>query len=281
MIIADQSPQGIFDDDCLKLADLHSDAVDYPKSGQPVSLDKIPKLKFRAKPDWNAPETVTSDSDKFYPSTRAIGKLFRSIDLPDLRSVRDRARRSQKKQPKEGHEFSLEEVLAAFHLDDTNKEEDVVRMAVEDRVQFFIDTRPLDEDAINYASQLFNRYASELRTICTTHTLTYSRSSMLTEEEAMIGTIVAKCSQPRKRKDLMAKLREQTNLLVTAIREDLMGDEDLPLEDALTRAWVAWELSAVEKDAFGAKSFGWVALGGIFEVIKDIEERDKQEGSRF
>jgi len=156
-----------------------------------------------------------------------------------------------------------------------------VRMAVEDRVQFFIDTRPLDEDAINYASQLFNRYASELRTICTTHTLTYSRSSMLTEEEAVMGTIVAKCSQPRKRKDLMAKLREQTNLLVTAIREDLMGDEDLPLEDALTRAWVAWELSAVEKDAFGAKSFGWVALGGIFEVIKDIEERDKQEGSRF
>jgi RNA-dependent RNA polymerase len=281
LIIADQSRQGIFDDDCLKLADLHSDAVDYPKSGQPVSLDKIPKLKFRAKPDWNAPETVTSDSDKFYQSTRAIGKLFRSIDLPDLRSVRDRARRSQKKQPKEGHEFSLEEVLAAFHLDDTNKEEDVVRMAVEDRVQFFIDTRPLDEDAINYASQLFNRYASELRTICTTHTLTYSRSSMLTEEEAVMGTIVAKCSQPRKRKDLMAKLREQTNLLVTAIREDLMGDEDLPLEDALTRAWVAWELSAVEKDAFGAKSFGWVALGGIFEVIKDIEERDKQEGSRF
>jgi len=60
-----------------------------------------------------------------------------------------------------------------------------------------------------------------------------------------------------------------------------MGDEDLPLEDALMRAWVAWELSAVEQDAYGAKSFGWVALGGIFEVIKDIEERDKQEGSRF
>jgi RNA-dependent RNA polymerase len=282
MIIADQSHQGIFDGDCLKLADLHSDAVDYPKSGQPVSLNKIPKLKFRAKPDWNAPETVTSDSDKFYESKMAIGKLFRSIDLPDLRTVKDMTRtRSQKKQPKEGHEVSLEEVLAAFHLDDTNREEDVMRTAVEDRVQLFIDTRPLDEDTINYASQLFNRYASELRTLCATHTLTYSRSSMLTEEEAMVGTIVAKCSQPRKRKDLMAKLREQTNLLVTAIREDLMGDEDLPLEDALMRAWVAWELSAVEKNVFGAKSFGWVALGGIFEVIKDIEERDKQEGSRF
>ena len=245
-----------------------------------MSLDRIPKLKFRAKPDWNAPETVTSDSDKFYESKMAIGKLFRRIDLPALRTVKDTTR-SHKKQLKEGHEFSLEEVLADFRLDDTNREEDVVRMAVEDRIQLFIDTRPLDEDTIDYASQLFNRYASELRTLCATHTLTYSRSSMLTEEEAMIGTIVAKCSQPRKRKDLMAKLREQTNLLVTAIREDLMGDEDLPLEDALVRAWVTWELSAIEKDAFGAKSFGWIALGGIFEVIKDIEERDKQEGSRF
>jgi len=244
-----------------------------------VSLNKIPRLKFRAKPDWNAPETVTSDSDKFYESTRAIGRLFRSIELPALRTVKGTAH-NQKKQLKEGHEFTLDEILADFHLDDINGEEDIVRRTVEDRVQLFIDTRPLDDVTINYASQLFNRYASELRTLCTTHTLTYSRSSMLTEEEAMIGTIVAKCSQSRKRKDLMAKLREQTNLLVTGIREDLMGDEDLPLEDALMRAWVAWEFSAVEKDVFGAKSFGWVALGGIFEVIKDIEERDKLEGSR-
>jgi RNA-dependent RNA polymerase len=258
----------------LKLGDLHSDAVDYPKSGQPVSLDRIPKLKFRTRPDWNAPETVTSDSDRFYESTKAIGRLFRSIELPDLRTQRRR-------QSREGHELTLEEILADFHIDGTDREEDIVRMTVEGRVQRFVNTRPLDEEAINYASQLFNRYASELRTICATHTLAYSRSAMLTEEEAMIGTIVAKCPQQRKRKDLMAKLREQTNLLVNGIREDLMGDEDLPLEEGLMRAWVAWELSAVEKNMFGAKSFGWVALGGIFEAIKDIQDRDGLEGSRF
>ena len=187
----------------------------------------------------------------------------------------------KKKRSKEGHEFTLEEILADFHMDDTDREEDTVRMTVERQVQRFVDTHPLDEETINYASQLFNRYASELRTICATHTLTYSRSAMLTEEEAMIGTIVAKCSQSRKRKDLMAKLREQTNLLVSGIREDLMGDEDLPLEEGLIRAWVAWELSAVERNMFGAKSFGWVALGGIFEAIKDIQNRDGLEGSRF
>lgn len=91
----------------------------------------------------------------------------------------------------------------------------------------------------------------------------------------MIGTIVAKCSQPRRRNDVMAKLREQTNLLVAGIREELLGDEDDQLEDSLMRAWLAWELSSI--DAFGAQSFGWIALGGIFETIKDIEERN--EGS--
>lgn len=74
LIIADQSNQGIFDPDCLMLAQLHSDAVDYPKSGQPVPLNKIPRLKFRAKPDWNAPETLGRESDKFYNSNKAIGR---------------------------------------------------------------------------------------------------------------------------------------------------------------------------------------------------------------
>lgn len=77
----------------------------------------------------------------------------------------------------------------------------------------------------------------------------------------------------------MSKLREQTSLLVTDIREDMMGDEDLQLEEGLRRAWVSWELSCIESDVFGAKSFGWAALGAVFEAIKDIEERD--EGSRY
>jgi RNA-dependent RNA polymerase len=74
LIIADQSQQGIEDSDCLQLAQLHSDSVDYPKSGTAVSQKAIPKLKFRAKPDWNAPETITKDNARYYESQRAIGK---------------------------------------------------------------------------------------------------------------------------------------------------------------------------------------------------------------
>ena len=45
LIIADQSEESIFDKDCLKLSQLHSDAVDFPKSGQPVELRSIPRLR--------------------------------------------------------------------------------------------------------------------------------------------------------------------------------------------------------------------------------------------
>jgi RNA-dependent RNA polymerase len=74
LIIADQSSDGIVDPDCLLLAQLHSDSVDYAKSGTPVAQQAIPKLKFRAKPDWNAPETLTKDNARYYESQRAIGK---------------------------------------------------------------------------------------------------------------------------------------------------------------------------------------------------------------
>lgn len=43
--------------------------------------------------------------------------------------------------------------------------------------------------------------------------------------------------------------------------------------DWLTRAWTAWEISCEMEDSFGARSFGWIALGGIFDAIAEIESR--------
>jgi hypothetical protein len=37
LMIADQKPQGVFDPDCLMLAEMASVAVDFPKSGHKVS----------------------------------------------------------------------------------------------------------------------------------------------------------------------------------------------------------------------------------------------------
>lgn len=68
LIIADQSSRGTRDEKCIKLAELCSQAVDYPKNvsycfndtsraktntkGIPVSLDDSPRLLMRNRPDW-------------------------------------------------------------------------------------------------------------------------------------------------------------------------------------------------------------------------------------
>jgi RNA-dependent RNA polymerase len=49
---------------------------------------------------------------------------------------------------------------------------------------------------------------------------------MLTEEEAAVGTIVARTSQPRYRRDVISKLRDQTNLQVKGVRNELISEED-------------------------------------------------------
>jgi hypothetical protein len=74
LITADYSSLGIFDPDCYTLAQIHSNAVDYPKSGQPVQHTEIPKIKIKIRPDWHAPETISDITGKFYESTRAIGR---------------------------------------------------------------------------------------------------------------------------------------------------------------------------------------------------------------
>lgn len=74
LLIADISEDGIHDEACLQLAQLHSDAVDYPKSGNPVDIEDIPRPHIRVKPDWHAPETITDLTGKYYTSERAIGK---------------------------------------------------------------------------------------------------------------------------------------------------------------------------------------------------------------
>ncbi|KAJ3556934.1 hypothetical protein NM688_g1751 [Phlebia brevispora] len=269
LIIADQSTEGILDPACLMLSTLHSDAVDYPKSGQPVALDKIPKLKFRLRPDWSAPETVT-DTSKYYKSERAIGRLFRAIKLPAIET----ARRAQQAQRRHLHDdASLEDILEAFHQP-MQYEDDVMLLEVAQRVSEFIPVGGRDDDLVGELWELYTRYVSELRCICVDHTLTYARDAMLSEEEVVVGTIIAKCSQARRRRDMMAQMREQATALMDGVRYEISGEEGTLPERSLQRAWAAFRLADIKEDAFGARSFAWVALGEIFEAIRVIEETE-------
>ncbi|KAI1797790.1 RdRP-domain-containing protein [Ganoderma leucocontextum] len=278
LITADQSRDGILDRDCIELAALHSDAVDYPKSGQPVPVNKIPRLKFKAKPDWNAPETINASNGDFYQSARAIGKLFRLIDLPALQTVQRAGRSQRKRMRKENQNDQHAEILEQFY--DEPLVDDEVGVVIQQRVAEFIPPDEYDDDFIRQIWDLYTTYASQLRGICADHTLEHKRAAMLTEEEAVVGTIVAKCSQPRKRKDLMSQMREQTATLVSSIKAEIAGGDDVPFETSLQRAWIAYRLASMEDDTFGARSFAWIALGSIFDAIKEIEEDERTVSRR-
>ncbi|KAL2265115.1 hypothetical protein VTJ83DRAFT_6215 [Remersonia thermophila] len=106
MILADQKDNGTLDPDCIKLAEFHSAAVDFSKTGRAVELSQLPRgLKWR--PDFLAggrPITIhdksvvdmeeklkslgiEDDEDegdgprhKYYASDRILGLLYRAVD---------------------------------------------------------------------------------------------------------------------------------------------------------------------------------------------------------
>jgi hypothetical protein len=110
MILADLEPEGTRHPDCIKLAELHSAAVDFSKTGRAVQLSHLPQMKkeFRGwRPDFLAagrPVTLSDKSEidlesymanngdeddddgqdgpryKYYPSKNVLGDLYRAVD---------------------------------------------------------------------------------------------------------------------------------------------------------------------------------------------------------
>ncbi|KAH9025869.1 RdRP-domain-containing protein [Lactarius pseudohatsudake] len=270
MLIADL--HDIFHDDCQKLCQIHSDAVDYPKSGTPVAPNTVPKPRYDHKPDWHAPETVNLDeSINFYQSQKAIGWLFRAIDLPEVR-VQNHATRQQRQHVREdASEPDLDDVFAALCIGDP--QDDALESAVKDRVAEFISVDPHSQ-YVELAIDSLGRYSIDLQGICACNVVQRQKAAMLSEEEAVVGTIVAKCSQRRRRRDAIAQMRDQTSYLVKAVQEELQGGDETSQYEWLKSAWAAWKVSRHLKDRFGAHSYGWIALGELFGAMKAIEQEE-------
>lgn len=205
---------GIHHPDCIKLANLHSNAVDYPKSGNPVNRKELPRLPRKQKPDWSAPETYIFESDEsdepqYYESQRAIGKLFRAIKFPpDTRT--------------------LEGTTRIYSLSIQRRQDTLRRTALSPiyrallpKIRDFVRVDEIDEELDSVSDHLFARYKTELQGICITRSLSFAKDASLTEEEVVIGTIVQKTSSPQRRKYMISVLRDNTDILVPGIREVL------------------------------------------------------------
>ncbi|ORY92106.1 RNA dependent RNA polymerase-domain-containing protein [Syncephalastrum racemosum] len=78
---ADRSPQGALDGACLRLAQLHSCAVDFPKSGKPAKFDD--DLRVRAFPDF-----MQKKDKEMYESKKVLGRIYRAVDKADYKSYK-------------------------------------------------------------------------------------------------------------------------------------------------------------------------------------------------
>ncbi|PIL35600.1 RNA-dependent RNA polymerase [Ganoderma sinense ZZ0214-1] len=274
LTIADQSRHGTFDRDCMTLAGLCSQAVDYPKNGMPVNLDNLPHTIIHAKPDWKKPEDGDYRPADFYESDRALGKLFRKIQIQPITPPSSSYPNGAPLDPAQERPLT----------DNISK---ALRPAVEKHLGRFTNPFP----AVKGIEPLFRHYARELGYICLTHAPSENTDVRLCEEEVALGAILAKCSQRRWKKDRMHRMREHAAQLVRDRQralgaplhrgKDGEGPPEEELHRALERAWAAWDFGMRYRTAFGAQSFALIALGVVCDMLEKLEKKGKAEGSTY
>jgi RNA-dependent RNA polymerase len=97
---ADASPDGVKDPKCIELAELHSTAVDYVKTGVPAKMGRY--LRIEKWPHWA--EVKNKPQRLIYHSKKVLGKLYDKVQRVDM-------------QPAWDYEFDTR-ILNAYELDD-------------------------------------------------------------------------------------------------------------------------------------------------------------------
>ncbi|KAM0751510.1 RdRP-domain-containing protein [Meredithblackwellia eburnea MCA 4105] len=235
--------------ECIKLAELHSHAVDFAKSGKPVEIRSIPRAP-KMRPDFTCPAFRTSvASSGFYPSQKSLGKLFRSVP-------------SQKVDP----HFTTPTSARLDRLD-------LITSMLSGVVVFGEALGKPQPDLIRLFTSSIDTFSEELLHICRLCTLSKRSDLHLSEEEAFAGTIFGTAKDQRRRQDMIAKLKHQTSILFDGLVSEIRGetsDEENPLF-AIDRAWGAWGAALkADKRKFGVRTFGFLALEVVLQQMKDL-----------
>jgi RNA-dependent RNA polymerase len=248
------SQSGTQDRSCIKLAELCSQAVDYPKNGIPVNIDGSPRWLIPYKPDWHAAEDSAPRRMDYYESTRALGKMYRAITLDH--SIDPQSTNTPPQAPLS----------------------DPISVVLKERIKRYLPSYTDPEGSSQEIPGFFKGYVDELQYICSIHTVSITPGTRLMEEEVVVGTILAKCSQKRWRKTRMYAMHVHASALVKDIQHKLLPVANLEeasaeqLVDGLERAWRAWDFSRRSTDKFGGNSFGLVALAVIFDCLEGLEK---------
>ncbi|KAF4624670.1 hypothetical protein G7Y89_g13499 [Cudoniella acicularis] len=264
-ILADQSPFGTRDPNCRLLAEMHSTAVDFSKTGVPVNMSKMPKI-IPARPDFMAPgpyvklETKeglileeskataqnTDDDDDFkpyryYESKKILGKLYRAIDEHEI--------------------FTKIKSQRLLQRGSTSTVLNHVWAHVQTECQIY-DWR----SHIQWAWDIRDMYEDCILSIMTT----YSEHPLrpISETEAFIGNILGATGvQSKKQRDLSVTMKERFDRDAIFIIECINGGSsdqtgDVNSREALERSIACLQVSLEPRKAGGSiKKVGDIDTG--------------------
>jgi len=256
MVIADQSADGVFDGRCIKLAKLCRIAIDYAKNGKAVEINDMTLKPFnKLRPDWSRPEVPGTRQVDYYESRRALGHLFRNINLHSPNELLDR--------------------IPMTHLEEIAPLEDAISRTLAPLIQSALNgsLESLQTENVRTAD-LHIRYASEMRFICVTHSIAISPDVHLSEEEVVLGITLGKRSQQLSRTDRGERMRMQAEMLVRDLRAQIVPIDAPLVEEDLRRglrdAWGVWCWAQHRREKPFIQSFSLVALGLVLDVLEQL-----------
>lgn len=246
----------------MKLAALCSQAVDYAKNGNPVEIhNNFPKPLIKFKPDWHKAEVTGARELDYYISDKALGHMFRNIELLDP------------ERPVEGLPTTPPKAKSPLEDPISDALAPLVRRALNSDTEMD-GTEPDSEDENDHA-KLHEHYVREMRYICVTHTLVDAPDVRLKEEEVVLGTILANCAQSRWRSDRTYRMKLHVEGLLDDIRGKILRIEKASTQEqfrsCLSRAWEVWVWARHYRDEDFIESFSLIALGLIIDYLKRLE----------
>jgi len=243
----------------MRLAELCSQAVDYAKNGNPVDIhNNLPKPVIKFKPDWHKTEVTGAREVDYYVSDRALGHLYRNIELINTKEpIKD---------------------LPIERPGETPPLKDLISRAISPLIQRTLNTDGTGQPDADegHAERVHEHYVREMQYICVTHTLVDEPDVRLTEEEIVLGTILANCTQPHWRSDRSYRMKLHAEELLNFIRTQIVKSKgegrptDEELRAGLSQAWKAWAWAQHHRDKDFIESFSFIMLDIIFDCLKNL-----------
>ncbi|ETS02243.1 RdRP-domain-containing protein [Trichoderma reesei RUT C-30] len=262
-VSADAKEEGTLHQECIKLAELHSTAVDYSKTGIPVTVQQLPKAP-RMRPDFMAPAPPAhlydrdevdhigdpdSDDDdedglgvskpRYYKSLKILGELYRGVDEKKIWG-KDVQRPIDKSGPS---------VWVRLH--------EHVRAALQDEGYAPSDidyTRRIDE-----AWKLRELYEGEV--VDNMYRFSDSPRAPIKEVDVFCGSILnPRGSQTRRQRDSSIKLKEEMDRVMSFYVKQMRdrGGASDTADDAASTA--AEEVARSERETMNAVELCWACV---------------------